>query len=210
MQKDDGSEVLDASDEGDGDASNAPVDATAATPFPLSAAVYDDGGRPFVPNSAYLGLDVNFPPVDAARQLLQADLPYTLKTRGEAHITVVTPVEYQKTLKAKLPMATINQLAKTAGLQGMAFQVDCVGHASAVLDGHEEHAYFLVVESYDLKGLRQKIQDAFVAAGGAEDAFKPDDFQPHITLGFTKRDLHEEDGVVKDQSSCIRTVTITQ
>ena len=29
------------------------------------------------------------------------------------------------------------------------------------------------------------------------------DFYPHITLGFTKRDLHFEDGVRKDKSTCV-------
>ena len=63
--------------------------------------------------------------------------------------------------------------------------------------GQNEFTYFVVVQSEDLISIRKKIQDSFVGKGGDKNDFNPLNYFPHITLGFTKRDLHESDGVIK-------------
>ena len=77
-----------------------------------------------------------------------------------------------------------------------------MGKGAKDLDGANEKTYFVVVKSDGLLELRTKIQKAFVAAGGSAADFLPENFYPHITLGYTKRDLHYEEGIRKDDSSC--------
>lgn len=67
----------------------------------------------------------------------------------------------------------------------------------------EIKTYFLVVGSPALLAIRKKISKLFVEKGGQAKDFVADNFFPHVTIGFTQRDLFESDGVVKDATSCI-------
>jgi len=50
---------------------------------------------------------------------------------------------------------------------------------------------------------RKEVQNLFISKGGEPVKFLPAKYFPHITLGFTKRDLHESDDVKKDRNSCV-------
>lgn len=155
------------------------------------------------PMQSYLTQNIHFPPVDRLRGDLEGKLGVSLKNRGEAHITVVTPVEYDKVLAPRLSMRKINEIARQAGIQSIPFEPLCIGAGQLKIDGRDEQAYFIVVNAPKLVELRRTVQQAFVAAGGDGTTFVPENFFPHITLGFTKRDLHAEDGVIKDSRSCL-------
>jgi hypothetical protein len=156
----------------------------------------------FIENKSHLAMNINYAPVAQIRQNIESQIHYELKNRGEAHITVLTPIEYE-ILKDHLSMAEINSLVVREGIQKSSFKPLCVGRGRLQIDGKEEETYFIVVESQDLKNLREKIREAYVAKGGSVGDFKADIVYPHITLGYSKRDLHFEDGVIKDEHSCI-------
>jgi 2'-5' RNA ligase len=124
-----------------------------------------------------------------------------LTNRGEAHITVVTPLEFDQVLKPFLTIEEINKIAKDNSIQESSFDILCIGSGRKELDGVNEETFFFVVESPDLLKIRHKIQEAFEAAGGKKSLFNGNYFFPHITIGFTKRDLHISDQVIKDDRS---------
>ena len=135
---------------------------------------------PFVENKSHLAMNVYYPAVEKIRQRLENEIGYPLKNRGEAHITILTPLEYGK-LKNKI---------STDEIQTFQFRPVCIGRGKAHIEGHPEFTYYIVVDSPDLVKFRKKITTV-------------ENYYPHITLGFTKRDLHFEDGVIKNTSSCI-------
>jgi hypothetical protein len=116
---------------------------------------------------------------------------------------VITPIEYDKILSKKIKIRDINALAEKFNIQGSHFKPVCIGKGSTTLNSDALDAYFVVVSSDDLFKLRSEIQKLYIAKGGAPSDFNPESYYPHITLGFTQRDLHLEDGVIKDERSCL-------
>lgn len=117
---------------------------------------------------------------------------------GEAHITVVTPFEFHKVLKYKLTMKEIDGIADKYEIQNSRLSILGLGSAKATIDGKQEKTFFLILDSYSLRNIRQQIFYEFTRRGGDRAAFDPTWFFPHITIGYTKRDLHESDGVLKN------------
>lgn len=129
--------------------------------------------------------------------------------QGEAHITVITPVEYADILQGSDPkkpilsMDEIGAIAEAAGIQTSPIEILSLGSGKKLLDGKMEETFFLIVSSENLLKIRRDIHQAFVRKGGKPEAWDPDHFYPHITIGYTLRDLHEADGVLKDvANSC--------
>ncbi len=148
-------------------------------------------------------MNINYRPVRDLYIQLYKSLDYKIKNRGEAHITVVTPVEFNQVLRKKISIDEINIIASDYHIQESRFDVVCIGEGKASIKGRVERNYFVVVESSDLIEIRKSIQNLYVSRGGDPSEFVAEHFFPHITLGFTKRDLHENDGVTKDRMSCI-------
>lgn len=155
------------------------------------------------PMQSYLAMNLPYERYQQVLRIVERREGHPLKNRGEAHITVVTPLEYDNVLKPFLKIDQINAIAEKAGIQSTAFEEVCLGRGEAVLEGKPEQTYFMVVHSAGLLNLREMIKKAFIAAGGRADDFNAKLFYPHITIGFTARDLHLDDGVIKNEKSCI-------
>ncbi len=154
--------------------------------------------KPFEAHSNYLVMSLNYQPVSQLRESLTAELPPDLKNRGEAHITVITPPEYE-ILKKYLSMAEINEIAEKDQIQKSDLAFVCVAEVS---NRQAMKAYFVVAKSANLLKIREDILERYHKKGGSEK-FAAEHFYPHITLAFTERDLHEEsDHVIKDERSC--------
>lgn len=179
-----------------------------AAPFTLSQAAFDNRTVPFIPHigsaamSNYLAMNLRYAPFDALRQEVEQRLGFKLKQRGEAHITTISPVEYDKALRTKISISDINILSARRRIQTTAFTVVCVGRGKALIEGKEAYTYFAVVHSPGLLSLREDVAQVFERRGGSHMAFSPRHFYPHVTLGYTDRDLHDTDGVIKDRRSC--------
>lgn len=158
----------------------------------------------------WLGENVNYAPVANLLSQLKQRLPSeTLNSRSDAHITVITPPEYL-TLKPYLSQTDIDQIAQQQHIQQSTFNIECLGRGQAVTDyGTILNTYFLVVKSPALINLRKKIFDQYVAHGGMPSRFDPEHYTPHITVGFTQRDLFEQDGVYKQKNACFLPVELT-
>jgi hypothetical protein len=112
-----------------------------------------------------------------------------LLTRGEAHLTVLTPPEYMR-IEGKLRKKILSEMKTADG----DLKAVCIGRGQAELNGKMEYAYYVVVDAPAIRAIRQKYHLV--------------DFYPHITLGFSKRDLHFEDGVRKDKTTCVADLTV--
>ncbi len=155
----------------------------------------------------YQTMNLPFDPVLELHQRWVEQEKIKLIHRGEAHITVITPIEFWNVLKPQgVTIQEIQNISKDQHLQNSKFQIICLGSGQASLNGKLEKTFYLVVESEDLLRLRQKIQDLFLSKGGSKNKFQPNNYYPHITLGFTQRDLHESDGVIKDKNSCVASI----
>ncbi|MFL5783561.1 MAG: hypothetical protein ACJ76H_03055 [Bacteriovoracaceae bacterium] len=153
----------------------------------------------FIPHADYVTYEVEYAPVKKVFDKLVKDVG-ELKTRGEAHITVITPPEFNDTLKKKITIDELNALALREKIQSSRYEPVCVGRGFA----GELKTYYIVVSSPDLLNIRKKVQELYVKKGGAARDFSPEKYYPHITLGFTDRDLHESDGVAKSERTCLQ------
>ena len=175
--------------------------------FHISSDVHDTNTVKFIPHSGpgafdnYLIQNVPFTPVKQLYLSLQEKLQQSLTNRGEAHITVITPPEYHNSLRSFVSMREIDKIAIDMNIQKCKFEIICLGRGTKKIDDKEEHTYFVVVKSSQLLAIRKKIWELYVAKGGEADKFDYKHYYPHITLGFTKRDLHESDGIIKDKSA---------
>ncbi|MGZ3723775.1 MAG: hypothetical protein ACXVA9_12620 [Bdellovibrionales bacterium] len=132
---------------------------------------------------------INFPVKHFAPALKAAEdvAGGNLITRGEAHLTVLTPPEFNR-IEGKTRKKILSEMKEIAAREGEIKPL-CLGRGQAELNGKVEFTYYIVIEAKGIRAIREK--------------YHLTDFYPHITLGFTKRDLHFEDGVRKDKASCV-------
>ncbi|KAJ1649880.1 hypothetical protein IWQ61_009167 [Dispira simplex] len=133
-----------------------------------------------------------------------------LKNRGEAHITVVTPPEFDQILApVGITAQHLETIAHDYRLQDSPLDVICVGRQIAydVTTSERMYAYNLLMCPSTWLEIRWAVWRAYVALGGEPSWFSPTLFFPHVTLGYTHRDLHIQDGVFKGVNSCWHTTT---
>lgn len=139
----------------------------------VESAAYDRG--------TYVAVPLELAPLTPLLAKAESLAGRPLVSRGEAHLTVVTPPE-MKRLKPRARQRLLADLRR----QTLALRPVCLG----VGKSGDLATYFLVVDAPAIKKLRQR-------------AGLWDHYYPHVTLGFTERDLHEADGVRKDRRSCL-------
>lgn len=120
---------------------------------------------------------------------------------GEAHVTVITPPEFANILSRFLTMKDIEIIAQSEDIQKADLTVYGIGSGKKQIDGKEEETFFLIVDSMRLRSIRHKIWKSYVKKGGSQDDWDPTWFFPHVTIGFTKQDIHEPDIIKNIRSS---------
>jgi 2'-5' RNA ligase len=181
---------------------SAPSKAQAPSELTISKAAFSAENERFEKHPNYLSLTTPYEPVRKLHEELQSREGKQLVTRGEAHITVITPPEFN-VLKTKLSITDLNAIAEEKNIQTSDIEPICVGKGSAPISGREENTYFIVVGSNRLREIRTQIAELYEKRGGSQTLFDPAKFFPHITVGFTKADLHEHQGVIKDRRACV-------
>ena len=183
--------------------------------FNIDTQIHDNTKQVFIPHhgegrfGSYLAMNINYPPIlQLLKQLQQSE--GQLNARGEAHITVLTPIEYFDVLRNKLTIEQIDQVARAQDIQASQFKLVCLGRGQAILKSGWQQTYFVVVKSEALLKLRQTIQALYIKHGGVAKDFEPTEFYPHITVGFSERDLHLSDGVIKDKQACYAQVGLKE
>lgn len=151
-----------------------------------------------------LAMNMPYQPIARVRQQLSKILNQQLSAfkgwnpKGEAHVTVITPPEYANTISPYVSMEKINEIAVEYRIQDSDMKVLGVGSGQVLVDQLIQSTFFLIVYSKNLLIIRQQIYSEYLKNGGPAESWNPMHFYPHITIGFTLRDLHEQDGVIKD------------
>ena len=165
----------------------------AGNPFPFATAVLEEGDTaPVVVYEAVANLSANkkfFVVVEKDHVEIpvadpQVALPEEgLKTRGEYHITVVTPPEMKEILdRHGWNWETLHTKINGAPVEGKPRYV-CLGKQ----EKGDNAVYYIVVEWGEVNEIRRKM------GLQAKDL--------HVTLGFRQEDIHD---VLKNQGTCIR------
>lgn len=121
--------------------------------------------------------------------------------KGEAHVTTITPPEYSNVLSTHLSMNEIEAIAAANKIQNADLLILGVGSGKKEINGTSEETFFVIVDSQKLRQIRNEIWTLFVKKGGDPKSWDPTWFFPHITVGYTKQDLHEPDVVKNLRSS---------
>jgi 2'-5' RNA ligase len=142
---------------------------------------------------SYISLNISYTEVSNVFKQIQT-AQRNLKNRGEAHITLLTPPEFQNLfVKNKISMNRLREkINESFSAANISFTVESIG------SGHigKLSTYFLIVRSNDLEKLRESLAELLPDNDRTE--FLKTGFYPHITLGFNKRDLHISEGIRKD------------
>ncbi len=119
--------------------------AQAALSLPLDKAVLNNQDMPFVSHrgegrfDTTLAMNVQYAPVKALRDELTQALGYDLKfftlwqATGEAHITVLTPIEYFDKIKPFVSIERIEIIAQEMNIQNSEFDILGLGRGQASL-----------------------------------------------------------------------------
>lgn len=159
------------------------------------------------PDKNYFSLDLEY---SAYKELLAqlVNKVGPLKNRGEAHITIISPPEFKALTDPKKSKLTARKITETyvAMNKGVyTFKQTCIGSSEKTVNEKQLKTYYVVVDSPDLFSFRRELSKLSQLP---KSKFDPDLFYPHITLGFTDKDLHYEDGVIKDSKTCIKDINI--
>lgn len=179
--------------------------------FEIDRSVLDNRNVSFIPHvtplpyQRYVSYEINYAPVKELLETLKRQTGQ-LKDRGEAHITVITPPEFDDVLGKLVTIEEINEVVLAENIQSATFEPVCVGTGSKL----ERTAYYLVVRSPDLIRIREAVHALYLTKKGADPAaFNPNKYYPHITLGYIVNDVHESDGLYKTEETCPREWTVT-
>lgn len=158
----------------------------------------DSPGLPYKPEAARLSMPYvahrNYSAMNIAtdwlvglREAISDQKNVELKDRGEAHITILRPHEFSQ-IERVIGSEVIHQTLRDLGVQEFGFRPLCVGSISK----RDQSTYYIVVESDAILSAR----DLLFKEANLET---PHEYYPHITLGFTRKDLHHSS---KDITTC--------
>lgn len=163
---------------------------------PFSTLYSEDGA--LIRNVDYFSVNALIPQLNSLYKL-------NLEDRREAHITVITPPDFKSGLTK---LFTVNEMLNrySASIQGMPFHVVCVG--SRTSSDRKKQVFYLVVKSNKLSNIRfdlAKEAKLRAAALNIPLVFKPENFYPHITIGYVNDDVFE---FSKEPESCLKDVKL--
>ena len=75
----------------------------------------------------YLAMNLSYLPLNALRKQIELRYSLILRNRGEAHITVITPPEFDQFLQGKISIAQIDSIAIKNQIQQAKFTIIGLG-----------------------------------------------------------------------------------
>lgn len=148
----------------------------------------------------FLGVNLQAQPILNLRESIAREIKRDLRGYPEAHITILSPPE----ITQFFPNDSIAEISKWAAnhqIQTIPFTVIGLGKASLSVsaDSPNFETFFLVIESPEILAFRQQLFEKYATRKKAPES----PFEPHITVGFTTRDLHSQDGASKGRQSLL-------
>lgn len=96
-----------------------------------------------------------------------------LITRGDAHITVISPPEFAVLATAGITIEQVNTFARDSNIQSSKVNAICLGREDVVVGGIERVVYQILVKSPDLIKIREKIFQLYAKNDGNTALFDP-------------------------------------
>ena len=134
-----------------------------------------------------------------------------LVDRGESHISVITPPEGKgwsfsnpEGINALISQEELHR-KYFSNLQKTEFKIHCLGDR---ISDSGNHVFFLVVDSPELFKVREEISAELKRRSkfaGTKVEFDPQNYYPHITVGYIGGDVHN---VSKGKETCIKDITL--
>lgn len=181
--------------------------ASKSEPIPIHFKQSKEEVVEFIPRAGALAMNVSYLGVPQVREVIAQALGLKLvffnawNPAGEAHVTVITPPEAEILLAGKgryMSLKRINEIALENKIQRSDLNIRGLGSAQIKINNKPESTFFIIAESENLLKIRRLIFQEFIKNGGDDKVWDPQTFYPHITIGYTARDLHLSDGVIKD------------
>lgn len=158
--------------------------------------------RPYFKSHAdWVGIPMPYAPVEKIREELEKRLGKKLHHQGEAHITVITPAE-MRILSQTIKLNTVEKIVVKESAMKAAIKVVCLKKVIVVLGNKTEESWYLSIDSEELREFRNQVWRRFVASGGIPGDFQWKRWSPHITVGYTSREAHDEDRISKEKAEC--------
>lgn len=92
---------------------------------------------------------------------------------GEAHITVVTPPEFNVLKEAGITLDELNAIALDMDIQSLSFVLICLGREKVTKDGKDYIVYQGIVDAPSLTNIRNAIFRRYASKGGNTALFDP-------------------------------------
>lgn len=155
--------------------------------------------------------NVDYKAVNVLIPQIEKHIGKKLVDRGESHITVITPPEGKGwsfsnpeginalISQEELHRKYFNHLQKTK------FKITCLGER---ISENGNHVFYLVVDSPGLFKVREEIGVELKKRSkfaGTKVEFDPQNYYPHITVGYIGGDVHN---VSKGKETCIEDISL--
>lgn len=150
----------------------------------------------------YLVHNVSFQAMPKLKQSIEKITQLKLIDRGEAHITILSPPEFNKIQKyyPNFSMLKVHDFVKSK-IQKIKWKTLGIGHQSGKNHkGLFSEVFYLVVQSKELRQLRFHIMSHFQLS---KNSFNPNLQDFHITIAYTVSDLHNIDKSSKTLDSSL-------
>ncbi|KAG1143230.1 hypothetical protein G6F37_008048 [Rhizopus arrhizus] len=146
------------------------------SPLSVSRKILSTKKVPFVEHSAgdssWLGMAIDYQYIKPIfNELNSTQVP--LISRGESHITVISPPEFVVLSTANVTIDEINKIAIKHSIQSSKIKIVCLGKEDVVLKDERYVVYQIIVKSSDLVKIRQEIFKLYVKNGGNTALFDP-------------------------------------
>ncbi|KAI7904555.1 uncharacterized protein BX663DRAFT_320855 [Cokeromyces recurvatus] len=124
-------------------------------------------------NSSWLAMNFDFQYVKPIFDFLNTTHKVPLLSRGEAHITVISPPEFTVLATAGVTIDDLNKIAISDTIQKSKVEIICIGKEDVVIENKNRIVYQIIVKSSDLIGIRKKIFQLYARKDGNTALFDP-------------------------------------
>ncbi|KAI8340359.1 hypothetical protein EDC96DRAFT_449941 [Choanephora cucurbitarum] len=86
-----------------------------------------------------------------------------LISRGESHVTVITPPEFAVLANGGVTIDQVNKIARDLSIQSSKVKIICLGKEDVVISGVQKIVYQLIVDAPNLVKIREEIFKIYVS-----------------------------------------------
>lgn len=154
--------------------------------------------------------NLHAPPLDELRRAIEKRTQLTLQAPEGSSLAILDAFETKAVLASGFSRDELHRMALEFDIQGYDFEPVCVGRGSIGTGEEGRSVYFMVVRSPAVQEFRGRLRETLINRDPGGAALLREPYEPHVTLGYTHRDLTHEDGVKKDETSCWLPVAVDE